>query len=359
MQLETYAPFTYVTLCNKEERERIINISSAEDYLLKLRANATVEHTRIFRVILAKRRKMDESWSLSSYFDDQVFKNDILNLNDRDTEVARALTAGIVFCDSPNGRIIKTDYGNVITISASLRYFLYFMNLAILEFGDKNSVPSNVRSYALRIAIRTMLQTEALDFDIDPRGEIPIEIDNECKWHTDKQLEFVVGHEYSHHFLGHLDSENIIERPLMSVLEPNDFKHKTFSYSQQDELAADIDAIERPNFSEEKREDTLNRALFFFIYLDIYQSVKEQIHPSMGRYKTHPEPIDRFYNLYTHFKDRITLNEKNLEALMETRTMLKDLLQDEVATNIEFYEFYGSVYLGEWRGKVLRDRIDF
>lgn len=39
--------------------------------------------------------------------------------------------------------------------------------------------------------------------------------------------------------------------------------------------------------------------------------------------------------------------------------MFKDLLQDDVATNIEFYEFYGSVYLGEWRGKILRDRIDF
>jgi hypothetical protein len=41
---------------------------------------------------------------------------------------------------------------------------------------------------------------------------------------------------------------------------------------------------------------------------------------------------------------------------METRNMFKNSLQDDVATNIEFY---GSVYLGEWRGKILRDRIDF
>lgn len=359
MQLETYAWHAYFTLCNEEERERIFNVSNAEDYLLKLRANATVEHIRIFRVILAERRIAGEPWALSDYFDDRIFKNYICNLNDHDIEVADKLMAGIVFCDSPNGRIIKTDYGNVIAISASLRYFLYFMNLAILDFGDENPVPNSVRSYALRIAIRTMLQTEALDFDIDPRGEIPIAIDNECKWHTDKQLEFIVGHEYSHHFLGHLDNGNIIESPLMGILEPNDFKHKIFSYSQQDELAADIDAIERPDFSEDQREDILNRALFFFIYLDIYHSVKEQIYPSIGRYKTHPEPIDRFYNLYNHFKDRIALNEKNLETLMETRTMFKDSLQDDVATNIEFYEFYGSVYLGEWRGKILRDRIDF
>ncbi|MCU4364961.1 hypothetical protein KTG70_07150 [Acinetobacter variabilis] len=85
---------------------------------------------------MAERRIAGEPWALSDYFDDRIFKNYICNLNDHDIEVADKLTAGIVFCDRPNGRIIKTDYGNVIAISASLRYFLYFMNLTILDFGD-------------------------------------------------------------------------------------------------------------------------------------------------------------------------------------------------------------------------------
>jgi len=37
----------------------------------------------------------------------------------------------------------------------------------------------------------------------------------------------------------------------------------------------------------------------------------------------------------------------------------KESLSEDVALNIESYESYGSMYLAQWRGKVLVDRVDY
>ncbi|WLH72526.1 hypothetical protein PSH70_21505 [Pseudomonas fluorescens] len=358
MELQTYNKGFYATLCSKEEISKIETPESADDYLLKLRANATVEHTRIFRVLLARRRQLRNSWDFSNSFDRAPFENYLKLLNHQDYEAAKNIAAGFVFCNKPNGSIINTNFGNIISLSLSLRYFLYFMNLAFLKF-DNNDIPGDVVSSAIKIAMRTMLQNETLDFDIDPRGEIPPLIAAEIDYHTDRQLEFVIAHEYSHFFLGHLDTKNIIEEPFLDSLDPENFTQKVFSYAQQDELAADIDAISRPSHSPIAREDMLNRALFFFVYLDIFQNIKEQISPSFNRFKTHPAPMDRFENLLHHFKDEIPTNKKNLENLLFFQNHIKESLIEDVAVNIESYETYGSIYLGSWHKKALIDKIDY
>lgn len=358
MQLETYNRAFYFTLCNAEEISKIEDPQNAEDYLLKLRANATVEHVRIFRVLRSRRIQHGDSWNFTDSFDSTPFKNYLHLLDYDDYEAAKDIAAGFVFCNKPNGSIINTDVGNIINLSLSLRYFLYFMNLAFLQF-DEIEVPEDVKVAAIKIALRTMLQSEALDFDLDPRGIIPTSIATQIDYHTDRQLEFVVAHEYSHFFLGHLDKKNIIEEPLLDSLDGDQFSQKIFSYAQQDEFAADIDAIARPLHTPAGRRDMLNRALFFFIYLDIFQDVKEQIAPSFNRFKTHPAPMDRFESLLHHFKEEISLDRENLENLLLFRKHIKEFLMEDVAINFESYEFYGSIYLGSWRGKKLVDRVDY
>ncbi|MFZ3184116.1 MAG: M48 family metalloprotease [Pseudomonas sp.] len=358
MQLETYNRAFYFSLCSPDEISKIENPESAEDYLLKLRANATVEHVRIHRVFLAKMRQQGGSWSFTNSFSCEPFENFKCLLSHEDYEAAKNIAAGFVFCNKPNGSIIKTDFGSIINISLSLRYFLYFMNLAFLKFDDFE-VPGDVKGAAIKIALRTMLQSEALDFELDPRGIIPPSIAAELNFHTDRQLEFVIAHEYSHFFLGHLNEKNIIEDPLLEYLGSGKFAQKIFSYAQQDEFAADVDAIIRPTHTPNTRSDMLNRALFFFVYLDIFQDVKDQISPSFERFRTHPAPMDRFENLLHHFKDKITLDQSNIENLLKWRSGIKESLMEDVAVNVESYEFYGSIYLGSWRGKKLIDRVDY
>ncbi|WP_417666949.1 hypothetical protein [Pseudidiomarina sp.] len=358
MDQETIAKGFYMSLCSRDEIERIFNVSSASDYLLKIRADATVNHVRIYRVFMRTMADAGENWCFNDYFDTKPLENYVEHLADEDYAEAKELTAGFVFCDKPNGQIEKTEFGNIITISESLRYFLYFMNLAILDHGDAE-VPQAVRSAAIKIAIRTMLQSEALDFELDPRGEIPKQVHDNVQYHTNRQLEFIVGHEFAHYFLGHLNDANLIEDTYLSVREMGEKPHKFFSYAQQDELDADINAIERPIYTPDMRADLVNRALFFFVYLHIYQGVKDQISPSVGRAKSHPEPIDRFHHMYNHFKDSVELDEDNLKSLLELGDIYKESLVEDVALNFESYESYGSIYLAQWRGKVLIDRVDF
>ncbi|HCL3983681.1 TPA: hypothetical protein N2C06_002806 [Pseudomonas aeruginosa] len=358
MELETYMRSFYLSLCNMDEILRIENPQNADDYLLKLRANATVEHVRIFRVFLARMRRQGSSWSFSNSFSKLPFENVKSFLDHEDFEKVKDIAAGFVFCNKPNGSIMNTKFGNVISISLSLRYFLYFMNLAFLEF-DGEEIPGDARTASIKIAIRTMLQNESLDFDLDPRGIIPTPVLEQLDFQTDRQLEFVIAHEYSHFLLGHLDERKIVEEPLFDSFDSNSFSQKIFSYSQQDELAADIDALSRPIHTPDSRKDMLSRALFFFVYLDIYQDVKDQISPSFNRFRTHPAPMDRFENLLHRFRGEVEIDQENLSNLLEFSKHIKESLSEDVSLNIESYEQYGSIYLGSWRGKTLVDHVDY
>ncbi|MNF92271.1 hypothetical protein D3C84_749100 [compost metagenome] len=69
--------------------------------------------------------------------------------------------------------------------------------------------------------------------------------------------------------------------------------------------------------------------------------------------------MDRFENILHHFKEEISLDRENLENLLLFRSGIKESLMEDVAVNFESYEFYGSIYLGSWRGKKLVDRVDY
>lgn len=69
-----------MTLFNSEEVKRILNVKSGEDYLLKLRANATVENMKIHRVFRARMMSYNEGWCFNEYFDKVPFINYTSNL---------------------------------------------------------------------------------------------------------------------------------------------------------------------------------------------------------------------------------------------------------------------------------------
>ncbi|AUU83864.1 hypothetical protein [Leclercia sp. LSNIH1] len=360
MQLETYNKHFYMSLCGKDEIERIFDVKNEKDYLLKLRANATIENIRIHRVFLARMREGEDKWSFEASFNYNVFDRYLDSIRDEDREKVANIASGLVFCNDPNGRIISTPYGNIITLSESLRYFLYFMNLSFLSFNSEAVIPDNVRYSALKIALRIMLKSEALDFDIDPRGIIPEEIDRELSRYVDDQMLFLIAHEYSHYLLGHMDDPNLIDDTMHHAIENIDGKTpKYFTHSQHQELDADIDAINRQDLTDASLHRIVTAAIFFFAYIDILKNVREQISPSFTLIKTHPEPIDRLNNLIEFFEEKCGLDKENVNILLKSVEVIKNILQDDIATDFDNWEQYGSVYLGEWRGKPLVDRIDY
>lgn len=64
---------------------------------------------------------------------------------------------------------------------------------------------------AALIALRTMIGSEAQDFDIDPRAKLPASVDAAIKRDVDDMLEFTFGHEFSHLLLGHMEEASSTE----------------------------------------------------------------------------------------------------------------------------------------------------
>ncbi|MCM3904682.1 MAG: hypothetical protein ND866_23540, partial [Pyrinomonadaceae bacterium] len=99
---------------------------------------------------------------------------------------------------------------------------------------------------AQRIAIRTMLKTEALDFDMDPRGIIPDRITQQNNFVVAKQIQFIIGHEYAHHIHGHLDRNAIVDQPLFLRLHneaPEQKWERFYNHNEKQELEADESSL--------------------------------------------------------------------------------------------------------------------
>lgn len=349
----------YKPICSDEEIGRIFNVQNAEDYLLKLRADTVVDHMRLFRVMRNRYLKNETQWNFTKHFSVREFERYLSFLHDKDKNVCSNITKGFIFSNEPNGSCMKTDYGDIIAISESLRYFLFYMNLCYLDFDHE--VPPDVRFSAQLIAIRTMLKSEALDFELDPRGTIPSSLESKINNLVEEQLEFTIGHEYAHYMLKHLDTNNLISRPLFRAFknEQEEKSYVFYNYLQKQEFEADETAILRPEYTKSKLSQMTYNAILFFIYLDVYQNVSEQIFSPNPNFKTHPDPLDRMRNIYERVEEKIELDKHKIDELLKITSSHKEKLASDVGYNIEKYETYGSVYLGQWRGPVLRDRIDY
>ena len=357
--------YFYQPICNKAEIERIFNIKNAKDYLLKLRADTIIDHMRLFRVYRNKAIEQGESWSLEKSFDDSHFDKFKNNLPPDLKQICdENVTFGNIFSNEVNGFIFTTNFGIITTISESMKYFTEFMNLGLLRF-TKN-IPPHVKYNALRIAIRIMLQTEALDFKMDPRGIIPKNIQQKMCSTYPFQAQFLAGHEYAHFLLGHLKENNITQKHLFRAVfkSQEDYKKiNTYTIDQKHEFEADIVSINLPNYSLFEKKMVYENSLLWFAYLSIYEAVEDYINPPIG-YQTHPGAMSRYQNLLDEIPKYKGFNSKYFtidipKIVEEYRT----LVIEDVGYNCDLYEMYGSAYLDdantEWRGKELIDRVDY
>ena len=188
-------------ICTLEEIRRIQTPSCAADYLLALRADAIADSPRLKRVFLARRKRQPRDWSLSSHFEATAFERYLSALSEEERAACQGIPAGMAFLREPNGVCIRSPRGDFMVVSESLQTYLYYMNVFLHAQDD---IPMGDCMAALMIALRTMFLTEAQDFDLDPRGPLPQEVDSRIAALVESQLQFVIGHEYAHLLLGHL-----------------------------------------------------------------------------------------------------------------------------------------------------------
>jgi hypothetical protein len=349
-----YRPF-----CSEEEISAIFNVQSSDDYLLKTRADYVADHVRLYRVMRRRMAVIGAGWSFSDHFAKEEFNNYLRHLSNADRESCSTVSGGYVFTTDPNGMCVASPFGTVVMVSEALRYFLFHMSLAHFDHGIE--VPGSVRLHAQMIAIRVMLESESLDFDLDPRGRLPDGLEKLVSASVEASLEFVIGHEYSHYLLGHLAESSLISRVLAHGDQSGDVTrpHHVYSFKQQLELDADIDAVCRVQGSADYAARLVYGAIVFFAFLDLFTFVKDQIAPVHDRSRSHPDAIDRLWNMFDAFGERYDIGKSYVDGLIELVEHQKDMLRNDVALNIDNYEDYGSVYLAEWRGPELIDRVDY
>lgn len=359
----------YSGICSDEEIKHMLDMKCAHDYILRLRADSIISNTRIFRVVLKHAQDAQiagNKWSLGSYltaYGYVEFKNSL------PTELklkAQEVAFGNIFSNEANGLVFESPYGVCSTIGHPIRYFVQFASLALLHFDS--DIPELVRLNAMRIAVRTMLGTEALDFDLDPRGIIPENVRQKIYRPYPWISIFIAGHEYSHYLNGDLKPGDTTLQSIVKAHFTDDTDYRKiycYNTSQQHEFAADLGAMNNPLFSEDYYATYYNYTLLWFTMLAIYESVEDYMFPPFGR-PSHPGAKARFQNILEHARRPIDFDvmedfyTKQLPAAVD---YWSEILKQDVAFNTEKYEFYGSVYLAspntEWRGRELVDRFDY
>lgn len=356
----------YLSICSVEEIERILFPLNASDILLKLRADSVLDNRRIFRTISKRACYVKNSeWKLTNQFDDSIFEMFKRELDVQYAHKTDEIYFGTVFTDDTSGCVTKTDLGSIIIIPEALNKFLYFMNLGFYLINHKETINSeNTIRDAITLAMRIMLSSEAFDFELDSRGEVPESIDSHVEEVTKIHLLFIIAHEYAHFLLNHLDEEKLIDANFFDVL-PSDSDNKSaprrvYTHTQLKEFEADKFAIEILSGNDiDKKRELLFLSSVLMSYIDIFESLKYFIKPNYPS-KTHPPSNERRDKLMELGKE-VWLNDEIefLSELVDVSKNIKTSLIKNYRNHPSNFITYGSLYLSEFKSERKIDRIDY
>lgn len=355
----------YQGLCSEEELQRVLHVSNAQDYILRTTVDTISADARLCRVIQKHRRVLGSKWSLEKYlspitagyrFYKRHLPGEIRNQVD-------SVGTGCILSNDLNGIIFDSQYGPCSTISYSLKYVVEFASLALMP----SDIPMDIKTAAMRIAVRTALGTEALDFDLDKRGIIPRSIKEEIHKPFPYICAFIAGHEYGHFLNGDVTPQN-----LNKTFHNRSPKDRTSSWiseiyynSHEKELAADLSAINLPRFSDKEYSSYYFYAQLWFSMLAIIEAAEDYIFPPM-RTPSHPSAKIRYKNILEKAKKPYDFKENEKLYRVSMPNMINywsDFIINDVGLHFDYYEMYGSAYLAEpnteWRGRELIDRVDY
>ena len=348
--------YFFADFCSISEILRLRSLRNAYDYLLRLRAEAIADSPRAVRVMM-KRRELYEAtkrpWALTHYYHslDGFHKSYIDYLPRTQAKKLKAIPSGLVPITEANAACVASLAGEVVVVSESLYHFFYFMNIAV--FGENLEVAMADRVNSLLIAYRIMNESEALDFDLDPRGLLPPKVEAKVRELAFDQMQFTFGHEYAHYLCGHISCGDV---PM-----PGDrTEARTFAHDL--EFEADAQAVRLVQQSAGAMRRVAHGALFVLIFLDTLYCLKQQhtLRP-LPVSETHPSPVDRLWALQKTLGARSPMTDGDIRHALDVCGQLIEafpwLLKS--ADRPDVLTFYGSIYLPSYMGKPKLDRIDF
>ncbi len=351
----------YASFCSREDIEKIKTPKTSSDFLLQLRADSIVDSPRLIRVFKA-RKGTKKNWSLEKYYlNRQREKLYLLNLSKGNFDKLKDIPAGSAYFSGANAICTKTPAGNMIAISEPLEHFLYFMN--IFFYGDTLGLEQEDIQTSFFVAQRIMAGHESYDFDIDPRAILPSHIEKWIKHLTDLQYQFILGHEYSHHLLGHVKDSNLHFSSLSSFIEKYEGKRtiQHYKYSHNLEYDADWHSIKNIKGNSKFKEDLSNAAFLTLMFFETSRIILDYINPLRSSHiGSHPDPVSRIYKIRGKLNNKYGFTREQLDNnLTYLKKYTEHFITEYLVFNFDSFEVYGSSYLPNHKPKLLIDRIDF
>jgi len=353
----------FYEFCSKKEIIRLRSINGPHDYLLRLRANAISGAPRAVRVMASRRRKYEESgrpWSLSHYYHtkDYHHKSYIKLLEKKNSQRVKSVPSGLAYIEEVNALCIKSLAGDVVLVSESLEYFYYFMTIAF--YGNLYDIEWIDRVDALIIALRIIKGTEALDFDIDSRGELPHELERTIQSLVQRQMQFTYGHEYAHYLCNHIPSAET----MMKMNGSASYFNELALYNHSLEYEADYYALKNIEVKKGDFDDVTQGAFSVLIYLHFIEQYSSNF--GLGNLSvsvTHPAAKDRVNQLFDNLGKKAPIDKNVIDEMFSVADELSEVLNSRIDYLKDQYDdifgFYGSLYLPSFKKNRKIDRIDF
>jgi hypothetical protein len=354
----------YLAFCAKKEILRLREVGSAHDYLLRLRANAIVDSPRLVRVMTARRKKYEQTgrpWSLTHYYHskDHYHKSYINQLRKEDAKTIKKTPSGLIFAAEVNAMCIRSFAGDIVIASECLEYFYYFMTIAF--YGEWLGVELIDRADALIIAVRLILGSEALDFDIDPRGKLGEQLERKVIELVAHQMKFTFGHEYAHLLCGHLAEPEMLVK-LNAVDGATGSQQKIKVYNHALEYQADIFSLKNIEHNLNAFNSIAQGAFSALIYLHFIELLSDFCKlPKFSVSFTHPTPKDRVEALHRSLGRKSPYSDEMLTDAFATADTMARVFEHRIssAEGEDLLAPYGSIYLPNYIDKIKRDRYDF
>lgn len=353
----------FYAFCSKNEILRLRELRGAYDYLLRLRAYSIVDSARAVRVMAARRREFEKNgrpWSLTHYYHskDQYHKSYIRHLARPHAKTLKRVPSGLAFIPEANAICIRSLAGDVVVASESLERFYYFMSIAF--YGNQLGIELIDRIDASLIALRIMIGSEAQDFELDSRGDLPVETERVLSELVLHQMQFTFGHEYAHLLCGHHSLQETVVNQSTNE-EKGVYLKELCVYEHELEFQADLCALTQIPYNSKAFTEVAHGAFSVLLYLDFLTKAWEifGLHKSSVS-ETHPAPIHRIQRLHKDLGRRSPLNEKDLTGMFDVSgELIKTLKHRQIGQREDILTFYGSLYLPSYVTKPRRDRYDY
>lgn len=337
--------------CSKNEILRMRDLRTPHDYMLRVRAQAIQDSTRVQRAFRQRRNLFEKAggrWSLTDYYARQNgdAKRYVARLKRPHQRQIKAIPYGLAPLGEANAVAMRSLVGDVVLVSENLRYFYYFMNIAM--YGAYHDIDQGNRVDAALIALRIMRGSESFDFDLDPRATFPAYLEREFQEMTGRQIEFTFGHEFAHYLEGHL----VEPSPGTDV--------RTYAFAC--EFTADRQAVLFAASDKASRARLRLGAYDVLLYLHFLEvAAARGLMPSFAVSMTHPPALERIHALCEDVSNRGGSDRAHLDLCVEAIERTVGFAEERIASSErpDLLTFYGSLYLPSYTKRILKDRLEF